>query len=94
MIHILPFCGLTNNELHNDFMTSADKLREVLQNSTLSNFMKKFKPYFQQVGLESHYFTEDDFNESLHQLNTRLFHLNIRSFTLFHPEKKPLQRNF
>ena len=45
--------------------------------------MKKFKPYFQQVGLDSHYFTEDDFNESLHQLDTRFsflfFHLNIRS---------------
>ena len=31
MIHILPFYGLTN-ELHNEFMTSADKcLREVLE---------------------------------------------------------------
>ena len=86
MIHILPFYGLTNDELHNEFMTSSDKLREVLENSTLSNFMKKFKPYFQQVGLESHYFTEDDFNESLHQLNTRfsLFHLNIRSLNKHH----------
>ena len=86
MIHILPFYGLTNDELHNEFMTSSDKLREVLENSTLSNFMKKFKPYFQQVGLESHYFTEDDFNESLRQLNTRfsLFHLNIRSLNKHH----------
>ena len=42
MIHILPFYGLTNDELHNELMKSADKLREVLENSALSNFMKKF----------------------------------------------------
>ena len=48
--------------------------------------MKKFKSYFQQVGSDSHYFTEDGFNESLHQLNTRfsLFHLNIRSLNKHH----------
>ena len=81
MINILPFYDLTNDELHNEFMTSADKLREVLENSALSHFRKKFKPYFQPVGLDSHYFTEDDFNESLHQLNTilSLFQLNFRS---------------
>ena len=86
MIHVVPFYGLTNDELHNEFMTSANKLKEVLENSTLSNFMKKFEPYFQQVGIDSHYFAEDDFNESLHQLNTRflLFHLNIRSLNKHH----------
>ena len=84
MIRILPFYGLIIDELHNEFMTSADKPIKVLENSTLSNFMKKFKPYFQQVGLDSHYFTEHDFNESLHQLNTRfsLFHLNIKSLNI------------
>ena len=48
--------------------------------------LTRFKPYYQQVGLDSHYFTEDDFNESLHQLNTRfsLFHLNIRSLNKHH----------
>ena len=46
--------------------------------------MIKFKPYVQQAGLD--YFTEDDFNDSLQQLNTRfsLFHLNIRSLNKHH----------
>ena len=55
MIHILPIYGLTIDELHNEFMTSADKLRDVLESSILSNFMKKFEHYFQQVGLDTHY---------------------------------------
>ena len=30
--------GLTNDKLHNELMTNADKLRKVLENSTLPNF--------------------------------------------------------
>ena len=86
MFEILPFNGLTNIELENEFMTSADKLKEVLENSTLPNFMKKFKPYFHQVGLNSKCFTEDDFNYSIKGNNTRfsIFHLNIRSLNKRH----------
>ena len=39
---------------------------KVLENSTLPNFMKKFKPYFHQVGVDSKYFTEEELN-----LNTK-----------------------
>ena len=86
MFEILTFNGLTNIELEDEFMTSADKLKEVLENSTLPNFIKKFKPYFNQVGLNSKYFTEDDFNHRIKGYNTRfsIFHLNIRSLNKHH----------
>ena len=62
MFPLLSFKGLSNDEMANEFMTSKDKLKEVLENSTLPNFMNKFKCYFHQVGIGSKYFTEDEFN--------------------------------
>ena len=72
MFEILPFNGLTNVELE--------------ENSTLPNFMRKFKPYFHQVGLDSLYFTEDDFSQSIKGYNIRfsIFPVNIRSLNKHH----------
>ena len=60
-------------------LTSKDKLKEVLENSTLPNFMNKFKSYFHQVGIDSKYFTEDEFNSHVKNSNMKLsiFHVNI-----------------
>ena len=81
MFTLLPFNGLSNNEMVNEFMTSRDKLKEVLENSTLPNFMNKFKPYFYQVGIDSKYFTKDESNSHIKGSNIKLsiFHANIPS---------------
>ena len=86
MFETLPFNGLTNIELYDEFMTSADKLKEVIENSTLPGFIKRFKSYFHQVGLDSKYFTKDNFYHSIKGYDTRfsVFHLNIRSLNKYH----------
>ena len=86
MFTLLPFNGLSNDEMANEFMTSKDKLKEVLENSTLPNFMNKFKPYFHQVGIDSKYFTEDEFNSHVKNSKMKLsiFHVNIRSLNKHH----------
>ena len=49
--------------------------------------MNKFKPYFHQVGIDSKYFTEDEFINS-HVKNSKMqlsiFHVNIRSLNKHH----------
>ena len=86
MFTLLPFNGFSNDELVNEFITSRDKLNEALENSALPNFMNKFKPYFYQVGIDSKYFTEDEFNSHVKSSNEKLFifHVNIRSLNKHH----------
>ena len=86
MFTLLPFNGLSNDEMANEFTTSKDKLKEVLENSILPNFMNKFKPYFHQVGIDSEYFTGDEFNSHVKNSNMKLsiFHVNNRSLNKHH----------
>ena len=85
VLDIFPFYHLSNNQLQDEFATSKEKLKEILENANLQKFLKPYKPFFNQLGVDRKYFIEDEFNTNLKNCDDStlsLFHLNIRSFEL------------
>ena len=84
----LPFAHLTSLELHNLFETGADKLRNIISDSKLPEYINQLIPYFQQTIPGRNYYVEHEFNSYTSKLNSKfsLFHLNIRSVNCHHKE--------
>ena len=90
-LSMLPFHNLSSQQIIDEFATSKDKLKEILENANLTKFLKPYKQLFSQVGINCEYFIEDEFNSKLKDHNDSrfsIFHLNIRSLNCHHKELK------
>ena len=88
-INALPFMDMNDQELIDLFKTPKQKLHEVIENSNLPTLLAPFKQYFDQVGLNSKYYTEDYFNTARSKYKNNefsIFHLNIGSLNKHHVE--------
>ena len=77
---MLPFHNLSSQQIIDEFATSKDKLKEILENANLIKFFEPYKQLFSQVGINCEYFIEDEFNSKLNDSNDSrfsIFHLNI-----------------
>ena len=81
-LNIFPFYHLSNNQLQYEFAISKETLKDILENANLQKFLKPYKQFFNQLGVNCKYFVEDEFNTNLKNCDDSklsLFHLNIRS---------------
>ena len=88
-LDIFPFYRLSNNQLQDEFATSKEKLKEILENANSQKFLKPYKQFFNQLGVDCKYFIEDEFNTNLKNCDDStlsLFHLNICSLNCHHKE--------
>ena len=69
-LSMLPFHNLSSQQIIDEFATSEDKLKEILENANLTKFLKSYKQLFGQVGINCEYFIEDKFNSKLKTITT------------------------
>ena len=83
-LDIFPFYHLSNNQLQDEFATSEEKLKEILENANLQ------KINFSNLTSSSLInYVKDEFNANLKNCNDSklsLFHLNNRSLNCHHKE--------
>ena len=84
LLQFLSYFNLSDLDLQNELQSSSEKLKSIIENSTLPNYINQIMP--SSNNFQTKYFTEDDFNASVSILNTKfsVFHLNIRSLNSHH----------
>ena len=86
-LYFQPVHGLTYSELNDEFQTSSDKLKHIIEHSVLPKYINQILP-FSNGNCQNKYFTEDEFNHLTNKIHLKFsaFHLNIRSLSCNHGE--------
>ena len=58
-LNIFPFYHLSNNQLQDEFATTKEKLKGILENANLQKFLKPYNQFFNQLGVDCKFFVED-----------------------------------
>ena len=87
LLQFLSYFNLSDLDLQNEFQSSSEKLKSIIENSTLPNYINQIMP--SSNNFQTKYLTEDDFNASVSTLNTKfsVFHLNIGRLNSHHGER-------
>ena len=86
-LYFQPFHGLTDSELNDEFQTSSGKLKYIIENSVLPEYINQILP-FSNGDCQNKYFTEDEFNHLTNKIHPKfsVFHSTITSFNCNHGE--------
>ena len=86
LLQFLSYFNLSDLDLQNELQSSSEKLKSIIDNSTLPSYINQIIP--SSNNFQTKYLTEDDFNACMSTLNTKfsVFHLNIRSMNSHHGE--------
>ena len=74
-LYFQPFHELTDSEINDEFQTSSDKLKHIIENSILPKHIIWILPFSNGV-CQNKYFTEDEFNHLTYKINPK--------FSVFH----------
>ena len=81
-LDIFPFYHLSNHQLQDEFATSKEKPKEMLENADLQKFLKSYKQFFNQLGIDCWYFVEDELTQISKIVMTVNYHYFIQISTV------------
>ena len=76
-LYFQPFHELTDSEINDEFLTSSDKLKHIIENLILPKHINQILPFSNGV-YQNKYFTEDEFNHLTYKINKKVFSFSLK----------------